>query len=401
MSVSREAVKTGSRRRALRPAAASARSRPLRDPGPSDPVLSVENLHKRFGSFVALDSACLEVRRGEFFAVLGPSGCGKTTLLRLVAGFEEPTSGTVRLGGVDVTRVPPWKRDVNTVFQQYALFPHLDVFDNAAFGPRTRGVPEAEVARRVREALDVVRVGHLAKRRPDRLSGGEKQRVALARALVNSPAVLLLDEPLSALDPGLRRAMQDELRRIQRESGVAFVMVTHDQGEALGLADRLAVLRAGRIRQAGTPEDLWREPDDAFVASFLGAANLVPVRVLDVAADGADVEFANGRRARVQRAAGAGSRGNGVVMVRPERVALDESEPGADGARCAFAVIVRDVAFQGAALRCTLVDADGREFVAAVDESRRPPGLAPGARFWATWASADARLLDPEEEETT
>src|SRR5262249_5589109 len=210
-------------------------------------------VHKRFGSFVAVEGATFDVPRGEFFSLLGPSGCGKTTMLRMIAGFEEVTSGRIRLDGVDVSAVPPYRRNVNTVFQHYALFPHLTVFDNVAFGPRTTPIAADEVRRRVDEMLDIVRLTELAERRPDQLSGGQRQRVALARALVNYPSALLLDEPLSALDRKLRQAMQIELKRIQREVGITFMFVTHDQEEALTMSDRIAVMRAGRLEQVGTP----------------------------------------------------------------------------------------------------------------------------------------------------
>ncbi|MFM8412799.1 MAG: ABC transporter ATP-binding protein, partial [Alphaproteobacteria bacterium] len=211
-------------------------------------AIEVRGLVRRFGEVTALDRVSVAVRPGELFSVLGPSGCGKTTLLRAVAGFEAPDAGTVHVGGEDVTRLPPHRRDVNTVFQQYALFPHLSVHDNVAFGPRSHRLDEREVSRRVEEALRAVRLDGLGARRPDQLSGGQRQRVAVARALVNRPSALLLDEPLSALDPSLRREVQGEIKRLQRETGIAFVLVTHDQQEALVRSDRLAVLRAGRLR---------------------------------------------------------------------------------------------------------------------------------------------------------
>jgi spermidine/putrescine transport system ATP-binding protein len=218
------------------------------------PLISVENVTKRFGDFVATREMSFAIGRGEFFAMLGPSGCGKTTMLRMIAGFEEPTSGVIRLEGQDMAGVPPYRRPVNTVFQNYALFPHLSVFDNVAFGPRMRGDDKAETLRRVNAMIEIVRLGDLAQRMPSQLSGGQRQRVALARALVNGPKALLLDEPLSALDLDLRRQMQIELKRIQRDVGITFVFVTHDQEEAITMSDRLAVMRAGRLEQVGTPE---------------------------------------------------------------------------------------------------------------------------------------------------
>ncbi len=223
--------------------------------------------------------------RGEFFSLLGPSGCGKTTLLKMIAGFERPTSGRVMLEGVDVSDVPPHKRNVNTVFQQYALFPHMSVFDNVAFGLRAKKVASAEVRRRAMEMLDVVRLAEFAGRRPAQLSGGQQQRVALARALVNLPSALLLDEPLAALDLKLREAMQIELKRIQREVGITFIFVTHDQGEALTMSDRMAVMSRGLVEQIGTPEEIYAAPASIFVAGFIGSANLLP-GTLDVSANG-------------------------------------------------------------------------------------------------------------------
>ena len=240
--------------------------------------------------------------------MLGPSGCGKTTLLKIIAGFERPTSGRVMLEGVDVSDVPPHKRNVNTVFQQYALFPHMSVFDNVAFGLRAKKVESAEVRRRAMEMLDVVRLAEFAARRPAQLSGGQQQRVALARALVNLPSALLLDEPLAALDLKLREAMQIELKRIQREIGITFIFVTHDQGEALTMSDRMAVMSRGQVEQIGTPEEIYAAPASIFVAGFIGSANLLP-GTLDVAANGGarvrldsgllvDVAAADGGRGR-------------------------------------------------------------------------------------------------------
>src|SRR5215213_7167489 len=241
--------------------------------------LRLEALTKRFGSFVAVDGLSLTVPRGSFFALLGPSGCGKTTTLRMIAGLERPSGGRVLLGEEDVTAAPPHKRPVNTVFQSYALFPHLDVFENVAFGLRRRRA--REVRQQVTEALDLVELGHLAKRKPGQLSGGQQQRVALARAVVNRPDVLLLDEPLGALDLKLRRQMQLELKRIQDEVGITFVHVTHDQEEAMTMADTIAVMSAGRIEQLGSPVELYESPASAYVANFLGQSNLLPGTVVE------------------------------------------------------------------------------------------------------------------------
>ena len=231
---------------------------------------------KQFGSFIAVDGIDLTIAQGEFFAMLGPSGCGKTTTLRMIAGLEEPTEGAIYLGDLDVTNKKPYQRPVNTVFQNYALFPHLNVFENVAFGLRRRGVKK--IRQQVDEVLALVELGHLAKRKPNQLSGGQQQRVALARALVNRPQVLLLDEPLGALDLKLRRQMQLELKRIQTEVGITFVHVTHDQEEAMTMADRIAVMNDGRIEQLGSPAELYESPRTTFVANFLGQSNLVEGR---------------------------------------------------------------------------------------------------------------------------
>src|SRR5690242_7988336 len=252
------------------------------------------SLVKRFESFTAVDSIDLDIPSGEFFSLLGPSGCGKTTTLRMIAGFEHPTAGEVRLNGVDMAGTAPNRRPVHTVFQSYALFPHLRVFDNVAFGLRRAGVAKAEVRRRVGEVLDLVQLADYATRKPAQLSGGQQQRVALARALVLQPAVLLLDEPLGALDAKLRRQLQVELKQLQTQVGITFVYVTHDQEEALTMSDRIAVINRGRIEQAASPQDLYEEPANAFVADFLGVSNLMDGSVVGSAGDAAQVRLANG-----------------------------------------------------------------------------------------------------------
>ena len=238
------------------------------------PVIEIDHVTKRFGDYVAVSEADFSIASGEFFSMLGPSGCGKTTTLRMIAGFETPTEGAIRLEGADVSRVPPHKRNVNTVFQHYALFPHMTVWDNVAYGPRSQKKDKAEVRKRVDELLEIVRLTDFAERKPAQLSGGQQQRVALARALVNYPSALLLDEPLGALDLKLRQVMQFELKRIQREVGITFVYVTHDQEEALTMSDRIAVMNAGNVDQIGTPTEIYDRPSTVFVASFIGQANL-------------------------------------------------------------------------------------------------------------------------------
>jgi spermidine/putrescine transport system ATP-binding protein len=283
-----------------------------------------EGVTKRFGELAAVDNLNLEIESGEFFSLLGPSGCGKTTTLRMVAGFEQPTAGSVYLEGEPVEDVPPYERNVNTVFQSYALFEHLDVEGNVAFGLKRRKVRDDEIATRVAEALELVQLTGREDAKPGELSGGQKQRVALARALVNRPAVLLLDEPLGALDLKLRKQMQIELKQIQREVGITFLYVTHDQEEALSMSDRIAVMNEGRVIQCGAPEDVYERPREEFVAGFIGISNLLE----GVAEDGGTVLLANGTRVPAPLP-GDCSAGDPVnLSVRPEKIAIDELEDG-------------------------------------------------------------------------
>jgi spermidine/putrescine transport system ATP-binding protein len=359
------------------------------------PVISLERVHKRYGGFVAVHEASFEIRRGEFFSMLGPSGCGKTTLLRMIAGFEEVTSGVLRLDGVDVVGVPPYRRSVNTVFQNYALFPHLSVFDNVAFGPRIRSLERGEVERRVREMLGIVHLTDFAGRKPSQLSGGQRQRVALARALVNQPSALLLDEPLSALDVELRRKMQLELKRIQREVGITFVFVTHDQEEALTMSDRIAVMRAGRLEQVGTPEEIYDAPATAFVARFIGTANMIPVVVGASAAGNAELTLPGERRGEAPTAGRDFAAGaEALLMVRPEDLELGASEPPPE--RIGLPVTCTDIVFQGPVVRCALLDAAGDELVVYLEEHEQQPEVRPGAALWLSWQPRAGRLLHPD-----
>ncbi len=287
--------------------------------------IELVSLNKSYGEQRVLKGIDLTIESGEFFSLLGPSGCGKTTTLRLIGGFEAIESGSILIDGADIAGVPPEQRPVNTVFQSYALFPHLSVADNVGFGLRFQGCPKSERARRVGEALELVRLGDLARRRPHQLSGGQQQRVALARALVLRPRVLLLDEPLGALDAKLRRALQFELKELHREVGITFVYVTHDQEEALTMSDRLAVMRAGEIEQVGAPRDVYDAPETTYVADFLGLANLVPAEVTAV-----DSVRIDGRS--YSAPTGEHPVGPCTVFVRPERVqVVDVEGEGADG----------------------------------------------------------------------
>ena len=284
----------------------------------------LDRVTKRFGDVVAVDDLSLDIEHGEFFSMLGPSGCGKTTTLRMIAGFEDVTSGTVYLGEQDVTELQPYKRDVNTVFQNYALFPHLNVYENVAFGLRRRKVADSEVRRRVGEMLELVQLPGYDRRRTNQLSGGQQQRVALARALINHPRVLLLDEPLGALDLKLRKQMQLELKRIQEEVGITFVYVTHDQDEAMTMSNRIAVMRAGKVDQLGDPVQLYEQPKTEFVAGFLGVSNLLDGKVVGRDDRFTEIELVNGELVRAV-ADGWAADTPVRVGVRPEKLRLQTS----------------------------------------------------------------------------
>ncbi len=299
--------------------------------------LYLENLTKSFGDFTAVDDLSLQVPQGSFFALLGPSGCGKTTTLRMVSGLEDPTAGRIRIGDADITHEKPYKRPVNTVFQNYALFPHMTIWDNVAFGLKRRGIKD--VKKQVDDALELIQLTQVAQRKPTQLSGGQQQRVALARAIVNRPAVLLLDEPLGALDLKLRRQMQLELKRIQTEVGLTFIHVTHDQEEAMTMADTVAVMNNGIIEQMGAPTQLYESPDTAFVANFLGQSNLFPATVVEVDGEDLVLEDPDGSfrmpKSRMGRNVSTDRGARVLVGVRPEKIniaALDAAAAGpADG----------------------------------------------------------------------
>jgi spermidine/putrescine transport system ATP-binding protein len=286
-------------------------------------AIRFEGVTKRFGEATAVDNLDLEVASGEFFSLLGPSGCGKTTTLRMVAGFEQPSEGRILLEGDPVESVPPYKRNVNTVFQSYALFEHLSVERNVAFGLERRRVDKDEIRRRVGEALELVQLHERPKAKPRELSGGQKQRVALARALVNRPAVLLLDEPLGALDLKLRKQMQVELKGIQREVGITFLYVTHDQEEALAMSDRIAVMEGGLVKQCGSPEDIYEHPSGPFVAGFIGVSNL-----LTGVAENGGVRLGSGMLCSAEVPDGIGQGDAVHLSVRPEKIWIDDLEPG-------------------------------------------------------------------------
>jgi spermidine/putrescine transport system ATP-binding protein len=352
------------------------------------PVADVrlERVTKRFDDVVAVDDVSLEIPRGSFFALLGPSGCGKTTSLRMIGGFEEPNDGVIYLGDRDVTGLPPYKRDVNTVFQSYALFPHLSIHDNVAFGLKRRGVKGAELKPRVAEALELVALKGFERRKPRQLSGGQQQRVALARALVNRPRVLLLDEPLGALDLKLRKQMQLELKRIQHEVGITFVHVTHDQEEAMTMADAIAVMNAGKIEQLGTPTELYETPRTVFVAGFLGISNLLRGTV---EGDGA-VRLEEGTVVRAPAAAG---RGGAVSMgIRPEKVRLGTQEENRLSGE------VRESAYIGVSTQYIVDTRAGAITLYVQNAEAGAPSVQPGDQVTLSW-SPDATFVVEQEEE--
>ena len=289
----------------------------------NDPTVRLDGVVKRFGQTTAVDRLDLQVARSEFFSMLGPSGCGKTTTLRIIAGFEQPDEGEVYLEGRSVADTPPYRRNVNTVFQSYALFEHLSAWENVAFGLRRKHVPEQEIRKRVGDMLDLVRLKQRATARPRQLSGGQQQRVALARALVNMPAVLLLDEPLGALDLQLRKQMQIELKQIQRTVGITFIYVTHDQEEALTMSDRIAVMNEGVLQQCGTPEEIYEQPANAFVAGFIGISNLLPGEVEDHG-----VRLDTGQHITAEIDAGMPAGSKVLICVRPEKLRIGPAENG-------------------------------------------------------------------------
>jgi spermidine/putrescine transport system ATP-binding protein len=341
--------------------------------------VTIERVTKRFDDVVAVDTLSLEIERGSFFALLGPSGCGKTTTLRMIGGFEEPTEGMIYLGDTEVSRLPSYKRDVNTVFQSYALFPHLSLFENVAFGLRRKGVGKADVRQRVGEALELVDLGGREKRKPSQLSGGQQQRVALARALVNRPRVLLLDEPLGALDLKLRKQMQLELKRIQHEVGITFVHVTHDQEEAMTMADQIAVMDAGHVEQLGAPTELYETPKTAFVAGFLGVSNLIE----GTARDGV-VEVAGGVRLQTRN----GASGPVQVGVRPEKIQLNGSEANRIPGR------ILESAYIGVATQYVVETDVGRLMVFAQNMHGSSEPIGPGSPVTLTFSPESTFVLE-------
>jgi spermidine/putrescine transport system ATP-binding protein len=345
-----------------------------------------KKFHARGGVVAAVERVDLVIGEGEFFSLLGPSGCGKTTTLRMIGGFEEPTEGQILLYGTDVVGVPPNKRDVNMVFQSYALFPHLSVHENVAFGLRRKSVDKAETRRRVGEMLDLVQLDGKGDRRPSELSGGQQQRVALARALVNRPRALLLDEPLAALDLKLRQAMQLELKRIQREVGITFVFVTHDQNEALTMSDRLVVMNGGRIEQLGAPREVYERPMTRFVAGFIGTSNLMRGNVGSMDGSSALIDVHPGESLVVPDAVACGARvGSDLdLTVRPEKIVLSVAEP--EAGRCKLRGKVAEIVYMGSSTQYAVTTLDGTELNVYVQNASDSNDIAErGGEVWMSW----------------
>src|SRR3954451_24714679 len=355
-------------------------------------AIALEGVTKGFGKVAAVDDVSLSIAEGEFFSLLGPSGCGKTTSLRMIAGFERPDEGRIVLQGSDVTTVPANRRPVNMVFQQYALFPHMSVYDNVAFGLKVKHVPRGDHAGRIKEILRVVELQGLERRRPRQLSGGQQQRVALARALVNSPAALLLDEPLGALDVKLRKQMQLELKAIQNDVGTTFVYVTHDQEEALAMSDRIAVMNGGQVEQIGSPREIYARPKTAFVADFIGSLNVLELTVDELVGDFAVARIGEGERVIVAAGPGTAVGGEVRVATRPEQVQLSPAGTASpDGGSCLRGRIA-EVVFLGMYTQFHVDTRAGR--VVSPRMADEPLAeLEPGTDVVLEWQPEDAALV--------
>ena len=356
------------------------------------PIISIKAVTKEFGGSVkAVDDVSFDILEGEFFALLGPSGCGKTTLLRMLAGFEIPTDGKIVIDGQPMEGVNPNRRPVNMVFQSYAVFPHMTVERNVGYGLRVTGVPEAEIRTRAQEALALVKLEDFGKRMPSQLSGGQRQRVALARALVKRPKVLLLDEPLSALDAKLREAMQLELVRLQKTVGITFVIVTHDQNEALSMADRIAVMEAGRVRQIAPPAELYEFPNSRFVADFIGKMNVFEARISGIGSGQMQIEVEG--IGRVTVAHERTTTGNSALAIRPEKVRLDREEPKTGFVRLSGRVV--EVAYFGDESHLYIQTDNGLMIAAEISNYTRSitPAVSVGDTLWVSWDFEDMLVL--------
>jgi spermidine/putrescine ABC transporter ATP-binding subunit len=359
----------------------------------AEPIVSVKNVSRRYpGGVVAVDDVSVDIAQNEFFALLGPSGCGKTTLLRMISGLDSPSDGQIFIGGEDMAYTPPNKRPTNMVFQSYAVFPHMTVQQNVEYGLRVTGVPASECVSRAKEALEMVKLAHLADRRPDQMSGGQRQRVALARALVKRPKVLLLDEPLSALDAKLRDDMRLELTRLQQTVGITFIMVTHDQDEALAMASRIAVMEKGAIKQLATPSELYERPSNKFVADFIGKVNMFEASVLETKKGVVSLDSKGIGKVSIPTDKACGS--NVTIAVRPEKVELSLKPPKEKGAISAAAT-VRDVAYYGDWSEVVTELADGSHVSINVQNDRREEGsnAKRGDKVWVYWQPEDSLIL--------
>ena len=364
--------------------------------GADAPSVRLDHVTKRFGDFAAVREMDLAIPRGQFFTMLGPSGCGKTTTLRMVAGFEDPTEGRVLLDGEDVTDLPAFRRPTNTVFQSYALFPHRNVEQNVAFGLQRQKVDRDEIRRRVGEELERVGLSAEAKRKPAQLSGGQQQRVALARALVNRPAVLLLDEPLGALDLKLRKQLQVELKRIQRDVGITFVYVTHDQEEALTMSDRIAVMNRGVVEQVSDPETVYERPATTFVAGFIGVSNLMPGEVISANGDGAKLRLDAGPTVRTPSTGGAATGERAHAVVRPEKLVLTPASESVPDGHPSVEGQVESSLYLGTATQMVVKLGDGTRMTVLVPnadaEARRDlPAAGDGARL--SWSDENIHIV--------
>jgi spermidine/putrescine transport system ATP-binding protein len=355
-------------------------------------TIELRGLTKRFGTVTAVDDVTLKVEAGELLTLLGPSGCGKTTILRLLSGFERPTAGSILIAGADVTGVPPHRRDINQVFQSYALFPHLSVWENIAFGLRMQGVASAEVSERVAGAVALVSLGGMESRYAHQLSGGQRQRVALARAIVPRPRVLLLDEPLSALDAKLRREMQVELKVLLRKIGLTTILVTHDQEEALAMSDRVAVMHAGRIEQLGTGEEVYHRPRTAFVAEFLGESNLLTATVLEVKGSEVSLRSQEGwlLNVRLARPPTVAAGEKQTISIRPESLGLSREAPASNAVRARIA----EKTFLGSVVRTVLETESKRRLTVLSSDPDTANPFAQGETVFCSFDPRDAVLLD-------
>ncbi len=354
--------------------------------------VELQNITKRFGDFVAVNDVSLEIQDGEFFSLLGPSGCGKTTCLRMIAGFELPSEGEIKIRGKSMGDIPPYKRPVNTVFQNYALFPHMTVFENVAFGLEMQKVSRADIKTRVKEALEMVRLPHLAERKPRQLSGGQQQRIALARALVNRPQVLLLDEPLSALDLKLRKAMQLELKELQHQVGITFIFVTHDQEEAITMSDRIAVMNEGVVQQVGSPRVIYESPRNRFVADFIGETNFIEGEVLEVDPVKTTIVLGAGIQVLTRPADDLNTGQSITVAVRPEKISVHRTPLTGS-----IPASVEEAVYIGTDTRYTVRIADRHHVVARVQNMSvmldNDQNFHRGDQVYLTWPTDSAMVL--------